>query len=170
MPDRSTSKFNEMKDYDDFQQIGKEMPFEVPSGFFESIAEKTLKEAISREHIHKRNNLRWLIFSVAASVALFFFLGFHFLQDSATVQVPNLIVEQIKPINQSDTNFNRGNSNPKTLVELNSVTTEKSNERELTVQEKTEVLRDILSDLSDDDLDQISVRYKTDAFINESLQ
>lgn len=163
----STAKFNKMKEYDDFKQIGKEIPFEVPVGFFESITEKTLKEAITREHIHKRNNLRWLIFSVAASVALFFFLGFHFLQDSAPVQVPNLIVEQTKP---TVTKLGGDTSNSKSIVEMNKVIPEKLNERELTVQEKTEVLRDILSDLSDEDLDQISVRYKTDAFINESLQ
>lgn len=165
-----TSKFNIMQDYDDFQQIGKEIPFEVPTGFFEAIAEKTLKKAITREHIHKKNNKRRLIFLVAASVALLFYLGFHFIQNSAPIQVPNLIVERTKPTNQSATKLSRETPNPKSIVELNKVIPEKINEKELTTQEKTEVLRDILSDLSDDDLQQIATRYKTDAFINESLQ
>jgi hypothetical protein len=166
----STSKFNNMQDYDEFQQIGKEIPFEVPAGFFESFAEKTLKKAISREHIHKKNNLLRLIFSVAASVALLFYLGLHFKQNPAPIPVPNLIAERTKPTNQSVNKLSRETLNPKNIVELNKVIPEKINEKELTTQEKTEVLRDILSDLSDDDLQQMAIRYKTDAFINESLQ
>ena len=159
-----------MQDYEEFQQIGKKIPFEVPTGFFESIAEKTLKEAIIREQIHKRNNLRRLIFSVAASVALLFYLGLHFNQDSAPVQVPNLIAERTKPINLSAIQINGETINHKKINELNRAIPEIINERELTPKGKTEVLRDILIDLSDDDLEQLAFRYKTDAFINESMQ
>lgn len=159
----STSKFNKMQDNEEFQQIGKEIPYKVPPGFFESFAEKTLKEAIVREQIHKRNNIIRLFLSVAASIALLFYLGLHLRQDSDLIQSPNLIAEGTKPTNQSVTKTSGETIKHKDFNEL-------KKEIPMTIQEKTEVLRDILSDLSDDDLDQIAIRYKTDTFINESLQ
>jgi hypothetical protein len=166
----STSKFNKMQDFDEFQRIGKETPFEVPTGFFDTLAEKTLRKAITREHIHKKNNIRRLIFSVAASVAVLLYLGFLFKQDSAPLQGSTLIVERTKPTNQSETKFGRETPIHDNINELNMVMPGKINEKELKTQEKTELLRDVLSDLTDDDLQQMAIRYKSDAFLNESLQ
>ena len=166
----STSKHNKMQDSEEFQQIGKEIPYKVPTGFFESFAGKTLQEAISREKIHKRNKTLRLIFSVAASVAILFYLGLHFKQDYAPIKVPNLIVERTKPANKSANQTSRETINHLNIKNLNKEIPRINNERELSAKEKTEVLRDILSNLSDDDLEQIAIRYKTDAFINESLQ
>jgi hypothetical protein len=166
----STSKFNNMQDHDEFQLIGKKIPFEVPSGFFESFSENTLKRVITREHIHKRNNIRRLILSVAASIALLFYVGLHFNQNSEAIKDNDLIVDRSQPINQSPTQIIGETPKQRKIRGLNIVVPEKINEKELKTQEINEVLKDVLSDLTDDDLQQIAIRYKTDAFINESLQ
>ncbi|MEI7830905.1 MAG: hypothetical protein WCI31_14100 [Prolixibacteraceae bacterium] len=157
-----------MENHDKFQLIGKKTPYEVPSGFFESIAEKTLKNAIKKVHIHKRNNVVRLIFSVAASLALLFYMGINFKQNSDAIQVQDLIVDRTRPASPSATPLSREITNHKKITEK--VLPGETIEKDVTTLEKPELLSDILSDLTDEDLQQIAIRYKTDTFINESLQ
>ncbi len=156
----------QMKEYDEFQQIGKEIPFKAPAGFFETISQKTLTKAIIRKQKHKKNNIRRLIYSVAASVALLLFVGFHFLGNSCTDPCPNLIVQEtlpvVKPLIREKQDTPKQN-----MVQLSAkmISIEESGGK-LEIQEKNEILRDVLSEMTDDELQQIIVIYKTDLFIN----
>ena len=163
-------KQKKMKENDEFKQIGKEMPYRTPAGFFETISGNTLQKAIQRERIQKRNNLRRLIFSAAASTALVLYLGIHFIGNSDPKADPNLFVQDSLPINKIAIQRKIEIPEKKIGVGSKKINAEKIVEENLIYPAKNEVLSDVLHDLTDDELQQIAALDITDPFINESFQ
>jgi hypothetical protein len=146
------------------------MPYKAPNGFFETFSERTLQKAIQKERVHKKNNLIRLIFSAAASVALLLYLGFHFMGNSDFNADPNLLVQDTLPINKTAIQTKLETPEKKTGMESKKINTEKATGKNMTTIVKTEVLSDVLRDLTDDELQQLAALDITDPFINESLQ
>ncbi len=57
-----------------FPPFTKEIPFEVPDNFFESISEMTLARIKQEDRIRRKSRVLWSTFAVAASLVSFLFL------------------------------------------------------------------------------------------------
>ena len=159
-----------MKELNEFRHIGKEMPYKTPPGFFETVSESTLQKAILREKAHKKDNLRRLIFSVAASLALLLYLGFHFVGNKVAYSDSILIAQDSMPIAKQIHHEKMEIPTAKSGLSTKKLNSGKISEKRLAVSAKNEALSDVLSDLSDDELQQIAAMYTADPFINESVQ
>ncbi|MCK9640857.1 MAG: hypothetical protein M0R39_13195 [Prolixibacteraceae bacterium] len=159
-----------MKETNEFQHIGKETPYLAPAGFFETFPEKTLQKAINREQHRRKNSIRRLILSAAACLAFLLYLGIHFIQDSAPYSAPSLADNEALPAGKSTIVENHEPIKHMTDVRTKSAQSAKLEGKNLASKDKTEELNDVLSDLNDEELQLIAALYKTDPFINESLQ
>ena len=52
----------------DFQNVGKNMPYKVPDGFFDRITEMTLEKAHIQENQRRKKHMLWRSLAVAASL------------------------------------------------------------------------------------------------------
>lgn len=158
-----------MNKENEFDSIGKSFPLDVPPGFFENISEKTLRLAKTRENQHHKRKILLISISVAASVFAIFFLGFS-LQNpdaahkyiSSSAKSPQMDIEpvgssevmtRIAPIEIQDTNQ---------LLQPVSIAPGS----------QTDVIpiSELLSQLTDEELQQMGAMYKNDLFISESLE
>jgi hypothetical protein len=62
----------------EFQNIGKKMPYAVPEGFFDHITRDTLTEARRRQKSRKYRTILWSSLAVAASLGAILFLATRF--------------------------------------------------------------------------------------------
>jgi hypothetical protein len=147
----------------EFRKIGKESPYNVPDGFFEQVSELTLGKAKQRERNHKKIQMALRGFAVAASLTAIAFFS-YFWSDSEK-QVVRQFVQQ----EQHDTNVIIrqqeviGKQIP--ACSTKEVPPDKANVRET----EPEALSDVLPELTDDELLQMAAVYKTDPFIDESI-
>jgi len=148
-----------MKEHTDFEKIGKGTPFKVPQGFFEGISEKTLQKAKQREYDRKRRlvfrRVVTGIISVAAVVLLAFLIPspIHqrestFFAVEKTLDSQEKLPDTIKPIPSKEVS-------------------EKVPALTIPSDNPAEDVRDVLADLSDEELIQLAVRYKSDPFLDE---
>ena len=159
-----------MKEDNEFRYIGKDVPYKTPPGFFDSITEKTLKKAILREKNLRKTNIRRLIYSLAASVAILFFLGYHFIHFTEKMQPSELIVMGRSPVLQKVVPKSDISSKQITVAETTKTTSLKPSVTEISEPFRNEGLNDILTEMTDDELQQMAAQYKTDTFIMESVQ
>jgi hypothetical protein len=170
MSEISKTNNNQMEEYNEFRQFGKETPYTTPTGFFETFSEKTLQKAITRKQNSRKIYIRRLIFSAAASIALLVYSGIHFIWKSDSTPAIKLIVQDtlhsVQPIFQANTAMPK----ERTVIGAKKTSIGKEIMKKIEVPEKAEALKDVLTDLTDEELQQIAAMYKTDPFINESIQ
>jgi hypothetical protein len=159
-----------MKTDDGFRHIGKETPYKIPAGFFESITENTLQQAILSEKNHKRNNIRRMVLSVAASVAVLFFLGYYFIQNPAVKTPLNMVAGKTQTSGQIIIQEKQESADQIAALETMKTSPVKSSVRKTTEKIMAEGLNDVLSDMSDEEIQQMAAMYNSDTFINEITQ
>ena len=148
----------------EFQGIGKKNPYKVPDGFFENISEKTLLKAKEREQNHGKSRALWRTLAVAASMAAMVLLG-YFIFEPDNKPATNLIVQNKQPVEQQIIQKQKISKQPE-VAEVKKAVPEKT----VSDASSTEVVGDILADLSDEELLQLAAMIKTDPFISESAQ
>lgn len=153
-----------MKEVDEFQKIGKKLPYQMPGNFFELVSEKTLRKAKQREQNRRKSLMLRRIVTVAASLSALALLGYFMLEPNRPET--NLIVQEKQTVT-------------KPIIEQKQEVPEQPTEAEIrkTVPEKTlakekivEKISDVISEMSDDELLQLAAMYKSDPFIGESAQ
>jgi hypothetical protein len=149
---------------DEFQEIGKETTYKVPDGFFENISEKTLLKAKEREQNREKIRVLWRTVAVTATMAAMVLLG-YFIFEPDNKPATNLIVQNKQPVEQPVIHEQEISKQPE-VAEVKKTEPEKTNLKE----NSTEVLSDVLTDLSDEELLQLAAMIKTDPFISESAQ
>jgi hypothetical protein len=178
-----------MKEEFDFEKIGKQMPYKVPSDFFENITEQTLSEAEDRVAAKpvKNISLLWSL-SVAASVALLLIAGYFIytvnLKEDKLIAESNNNTDQVTQIpDESDTSFapenehapvNKisgsqysgrvANVNTKPAIATG---TESLAKQQAAGQKRKETFAEILKDISDEDLLQIAAIAESDLYVYE---
>lgn len=153
-----------MKEDNEFQKIGKNIPYKAPDGFFELVSEKTLLKAKQREKNRKKILVLWRTLAVAASLAAVVWLG-YFIQDTGLKQVSNPIVQ-----NEQQTIQKQEVVRQPVINEIIKSEAEKVPEKTIVEENNTEVVSDVLAELTDDELQQLATMYKTDPFIGDSVQ
>jgi hypothetical protein len=153
-----------MKEDIEFQEIGRKTSYKVPDGFFEQVSEKTLQKAKQREQNRRKSIVLWRTVAVAASLAAVFLIG-YFNQDPDLKTESNLIVQEKQRVEQPVIQKQEITKQPE-LAEIRKAVPEKI----ITKDNGTEVIGDVLADLSDEELMQLAAMYKTDPFISESGQ
>lgn len=149
----------------EFNKIGKNIPYEVPDGFFENISEKTLQQIKIRELRRKKVLSITRIVAVAASLTILISFAF-FLSRQGN--------ERDKGGNQMSELTNKIDSPqklkkvipPKALEDSKKLLVEKPvpvKTAPVVIQED-ERIDDILPDLSEEDLLQLAALYKADPF------
>ena len=69
-----------MEPNDEFQDVGKKLPYMAPDNFFEKAAMKTLQEAKIRERKSRQIIYLWRSVAIAASLTALAILGFFMFQ------------------------------------------------------------------------------------------
>jgi len=153
-----------MKEETEFQEIGKNTPYKVPDGFFEKISEKTLRIAKQREHNSRKIVIVLRTFAVAASLSAIALLA-YFITGTEKTEIKQLV--QSKQTEVKDTiRQTKAITKKITIAEI-----KKEEPVKTTIKEtKPEEITDVLSELSDDELLQFAAMYKSDLFIDDSLQ
>lgn len=163
-----------MKEDIEFQGIGKRTPYKAPEGFFETISEKTLQRAKLRAQHQRKNLSLWRTMAVAASLAAVVMLGYYMsepeptpktamieMKKQADIQQSNLPKQEIAKISTVPV--------PKKAIAVK-VKEEKVKEKKVSEKNDSEILVDVLADLSDEELSEMDAMYKTDPIIGQSEQ
>jgi hypothetical protein len=145
---------------DDFPEIGKKLPYDVPEGFFDQISERTLLESKTRSAGSKRL-LLWYS-GVAASLLALALVGYWGFQRTPSVEV---VVEnkqvtapvvfekpQVSEVAQPEVK-------PEKKVEQVPV--------QKVVEENNESIADILAELTEEELMQLDADVQSDPFMEE---
>lgn len=152
-----------------FKEIGKKTPYKVPDGFFEQVSEKTLLKAKKREQNRRKNLVLWRTMAVVASLAAIFILG-YFIPRLDLKPDSNRIAQDNQPSEQPMIQQKQQITIISSVAEKKKVVPEKVTEKPIIVENDTEDVSDVLAELSDEELLQLSVMYKTDPFIAELSQ
>lgn len=156
-----------MKPSDEFPEVGKKLPYREPNDFFEGLSEKTLQLAKNREQNRRKTLILWKTLTVAASVSALALIGYYLTGPEKPVNSP--IVQEKQPAEQHII------TEPK-IEKQTVVATETKNKESVKTPEKNiekieyENVDTILTDLSDEDLQQLAAMYEADPFINETEQ
>ena len=145
----------------DFKNIGKDSHYSVPDGFFEQISELTLIKAKQREKNRKKIQIVLRGFAVAASLSAVALLV-YFMTNSEKHESRQFVKQEQHEatvlIRQKEA---IGKQSP-------CPGTKKTAEDSSIVLETTpETLSAVLPELTDDELLQMAVVYRTDPFIEE---
>lgn len=150
----------------EFQKVGKKMPYSVPEGFFDQITGKTLDEARQREKIRRKTVLMWRSVAVAASLAALFALGYLVLSPLSEKNIEQT-ARNMTSVPQSEVTPQSqevpAESQPKEDV-VQVITDKKA----ITASPESEEIDDVLSALSNDELLQLAILYKSDIFLEET--
>ncbi|GAB2539638.1 hypothetical protein [Rufibacter soli] len=168
-----------MKEEFDLNKIGKNMPYQVPSGFFEEISAQTLAEAKRRSHSTRAFSIvSWQVLSIAASVVLLLLAGYLFLPASrnqtphvAQVAPAAMTVPQAPEITET-TPSPPVVASPEVAAVSEPAQTKKPAKLALPAPvppkakpEKTETLDQLLASISDDDLQQLAALAESEEFV-----
>lgn len=154
----------------DFQQIGKKIPYNAPDGFFEKFSQKTLLKAKERDQDFKKINKTRRIFSVAASLVAMLLIGLFIFQISNNKPDSKVgIIENKRdglPSIQELTEIAKELSVP-SIYETLPIKKPVNHYLETA---KSEGISDVLTELTDEELMQMIAMYKSDPFIIASEQ
>jgi len=159
---------NNMKQLDEFPEIGKKLPYREPVDFFEGLSEKTLQQAKLREQNRRRNLILWRTLAVAASISALALLG-YFMYEPEMVVSPKIVQEE-QPVEIPSIKEQEIAQQPEIGMEIKKEVTEKVPKKIVTEGNDTEEIGDVLADLSDEELQQLAAMYKADPFMSESEQ
>lgn len=145
---------------DEFQEIGKKLPYSEPVGFFDGLSEKTLGAAKSRNRTRKL--ILWRSVAVAASLIAVVLLGFLFQETTESV-----VVREIQNVSEPVV------QEPEQQVEEPQIAAEVKKEivaAPVILPSEGENVSDVLADLTDEELEQLAAMIKTDPFIEEAFR
>lgn len=167
-----------MKTDFDFEKIGKQMPYSVPQGFFDSMPAAALAEAKKREERKKKQRTRlWIGIASATAAAACLVLvlqpgsaakdrqpaiavAVHTAQDSIKTII-TIDIDAIKPVDKR-------NSLPKTLVVSKSVKKNREAVQEIPIVEQAPITLDsLLAQMSDDELFALEASMEDDFFVEQ---
>jgi hypothetical protein len=157
-----------MEAIDDFQIVGKKMPYEEPKDFFEQFSEKTLQQAKQREQSRKKMVVLWRAMAVAASLSALAMLG-HYLFEPEKQEL-HQIVQEKQAVQQQIIPQQEVARQPEPAAEIAKLVPENEPKRTIAKGSDTEEIGEVLADLSDEELAQLAAMYKADLFISESEQ
>jgi hypothetical protein len=159
---------NDMKQLDEFPEIGKKIPYREPVDFFEGLSEKTLQQAKLREQKRRRSLVLWRTLAVAASISALVLLG-YFMYEPELVK-SHQIVQEKQPVERPLVKEPEVVKQPEIGTEIKKEVTEKVSEKTVPEGNDAEEISDVLADLSDEELQQLAAMYKADPFMSESEQ
>lgn len=149
-----------MKPKDEFQEIGKKLPYDVPTDFFDQFSEKALQRARQREQHHKKVVFLWRSLAVAAAFVAVAFLGFLIPDNGNSEGVLGFQKKQVEETVAPEQN--------KEITEQAIVVIEEVAKESTPEIASDEDVNDVLADLSDDELMQLAAMFKADPFIEEA--
>jgi hypothetical protein len=147
-----------MKEEIEFEKIGKNIPYEVPEGFFENISQRTLQEIKQRELRKKKVWFLTRIGAIAASLALLVSIAF-FLSRQGIDKDKEELTDQ-KRVESPQKQEIPGKAPVDKKIMVGKAVPEKS----APIIDQNEEIDDILPDLSEEDLLQMAALYKADPF------
>jgi hypothetical protein len=154
----------------EFQQIGKKIPYKAPDDFFETISQKTLLKAKQSDQNFKRINKIRRMFSVAASLVAMLLIGLFIFQISNNKPGSKVVIIENQPDGlpsiQEITEIAKELSVP-TIYEALPI---KKPVNHFVETAKSEGISDVLTELTDNELMQMIAMYKSDPFIIASEQ
>lgn len=149
---------------DEFQEIGKKLPYQVPDGFFDHLPQNTLNRARNINQKTKSVVLLWRTVGVAASLVAAVFLVTLLLKPGK--QENHLLVQEHQPKTEKLIE-----PAPKAVEEPTSQVVKNDPPQEKVPEvTTTEDLTDVLADLSDEELMQLNAMYQSDPLIGEEMQ
>ncbi len=151
-----------MNEDTEFQEIGRKSPYKVPDGFFDQVSVKTLQKAKQRELNSRKILIALRTFAVAASLSAIALLT-YFVTETEKTETKQLV--QNKQTEVKDTIRQTEVIAKKiTVAEIKKEAPVKTT----IIETKPEEIRDVLSELSDDELLQLAAIYKSDPFLEDS--
>lgn len=174
-----------MKEEFDFTNVGKRMPYQVPSEFFDKITEITLAEAERRAGAEKKHqiSLLWAL-SVAASVTLLLAVGYfvytgstkeEMVVQSVSKEVPVAVVPHVSEVPAVSDTMTRpeakvAEQEPALIAETKPVKEKVT--QEIVVQETSKSgepasFDAILKSMSDEEILQLAALAEADLYVYE---
>jgi hypothetical protein len=140
----------------EFHKIGKNTTHKVPEGFFETISEKTLQKAKQREEKYHKRLVLWKTMTMAASIAAVISIGYLIFSPGIHMDSKQIVLDK-RPVE-------------KLIVRQESIKQKTVPQKAIAGANTSEVLGDVLHDLSDEELLEIATVYNADPFIGGSEQ
>ena len=170
-----------MKEEFDFDKVGKQMPYQVPDGFFKDITQATLAEAKRREQPEPARTALlplWKVLSVAASVAVLlvaaYFLTARQTEQSArpmatvthqpAVSRPATVAQKEENAPQELAHAPQEKHQPQAIAKVSSA----KKEKQLNKTPKPmapETLDNLLASLSDEELQQLALAAEAEEYV-----
>ena len=163
-----------MEEEFDFNKPGKQTPYQVPSGFFDTITATTLEAAENRGKSIKRRIGLWQTMAVAASVAILLTAG-YFLFTARTTEKVNLPEIAIKE-SPVTTEIRQPAAEPaqpvkaeaeKQKAHLSKVPDKRVKVQHTIIAEEPETLEAILATVSDEELLQLASLAESELYVYE---
>ncbi|MBA4409169.1 MAG: hypothetical protein Q8S54_19255 [Bacteroidota bacterium] len=152
-----------MKPIDEFQEVGKNLPYQTPDKFFDQLSEKILQKAKNREQSHKKMLILWRPVVAVASLVAMVFLGYLFYETgNEDLRIVQENQGQTEQLIKQKSELSKGQAVEVIKKDL----TEKSDSEA----RSTENMDDVLTDLTDEDLMQLAAMYETDPFTDKAMQ
>ncbi len=143
----------------DFDKRLRKLPYKAPEGFFEQVSEKTLVLAKKRAHKDRKIRIALGIFAVAASLSVVAFLGYFRTVSVRTGTMPiNMEQAELKHLIPQAVETVK----PEVRSQIYLVVPDKGHLKE----NQPEDLKDVLPELTDDELLQLAAVDKADLFID----
>lgn len=161
-----------MEEKDIFQKIGKKLPYEVPVGFFDRVTNETLQNARKRIQEKGETRVLWLRVAVAASLTALAFFSYYLLENKP----PDVVIaEKVQPKISSqpvpekeEGTVDEVRKATKKTAEMPAVSHDVVKYQPVEPELKDdESVKDVLADLSDDELVQMVAVIQSDAFMEE---
>ena len=147
-----------------FEEIGRQTTYKVPGGFFERISSDTLLKAKQRDQKRSKNRMIWQTIAIAASLMTLLYFTYSGPEPLKTGlnQIALDDDSKIKPtVNASETI-----SNSVLVAESTDFVIRKR----MRIENPFVELSTVLSEMTDEDLQQMATMYKNDLFLGESPQ
>ena len=147
-----------------FEEIGQKTTYKVPDGFFARVSSDTLIKARQREQFRKTNRLIWRTIVVAASLVTILYFS-YFRSEPLKSGLNQIILGDHSEANQMD--------NPPETISNSILVAESTNlvlHKRLRIETPTVELNTVLSEMTDEELQQMAAMYKNDIFFGESPQ
>lgn len=154
------TKYNNMKQPDDFLKFGKPLPYQEPDGFFEGFSQRTLERAKQRTRTRRSLTIAWKTMAVAASIAALVLLATFMQENKLSPVVTMSTPEFVEPSVVQE---------PKAapIDEQVVVLENKIPEKETVVAVTEENVADVLAELTDEELLQMAAMFEADLFTDE---
>ncbi len=147
-----------------FEGIGQKTTYKVPDGFFERISSETLMRAKQREQKRKANRVIWRTIAVAASLVAMVYFTYFRSEPLKSDQNQIVLDDQSK----AKETVNPSETIPKSILVAES--TNIAIHHKVRIENPVVELSTVLSEMTDEDLQQLATMYKNDLFLGESPQ